>query len=275
MNFKNKKIIKFLLLLAVVFCTLCSQSGYAYEIFIYRPYLKKDSVSKEKKITLHGEFFGHLQLPSTFPSYNDLSGDEDRWNYGFQNIIFITENTSFLAQLVTHDNGHKRTKFDWHFSLRHLLFDNFAIIIGHDSNHDSDNLSKLYEKNFYLNRNYVGFGLPFESNNFYIEPFTWFFHHTNHRGHLDYSGEKLCQEYGLRIGLLLKERLSLNLQVISQSEDYFSLGQAFIVDLIIRFRVLDYLELSSGAGLWKDIQKSRLGNQKNFYKLIWGIAIPF
>ena len=271
MNFKNPITIIIVIFLFVFY----NKSIYSHEIFIYRPYLDKKPLFRENKITIHGEFFGQLQLPSTFPSYNDLRGPDDRWNYGFQNIIFLTENTALLAQLITHDDGHKRTKFDWHFSLRHSLLENLILIIGHDSNHDSDYQSTLMGKPYYVNRNYIGFGLPFKVGSFYIEPFTWFFHHSNQRGHLDFSGDKLCQEYGIRVGLWLKERVGFNFQIFSQTEAYFSLGQAFLADLIIRIKLIDFFELSLGTTLWKDIQKSQLGNKKKFYKFTWGIAIPF
>lgn len=264
-----------LILLSILLLFSFPLSVASYEIFIYRPELPANPLFKEKRITIHGEFFGHLQFPSTYPSYNDLSGPEDRWNFGFQNIISLTDNTAFMAQLVTHDDGHKRTKFDWHFSLRHHLFENLVVIIGHDSNHDSDNQSSVDNKPYYLNRNYIGLGIPYEKNSFYAEPFTWFFHHTNQRGHLDLSGEKLRQEYGLRIGWWLHKQIGFHFQITSQTKVLFSLGEAFYADLIIRVRLLEYLELSLGTSLWKDIQESRWGNQKKFYKFIWGIAVPF
>ncbi len=67
-----------------------------------------------------------------------MSGSLDRWNFGFQNIVHFTPTTRFISQLVTHDDGDQRTKFDWHFSLRQTVFENLVFIIGHDSNHDSD-----------------------------------------------------------------------------------------------------------------------------------------
>lgn len=248
---------------------------FCYEIFIYRPYKTKHALFTEKKLTLHGEFFGQLQVPSTFPSYNDLSGPDDRWTYGFQNRIYFTEQIFFLAQLVTHDDGTQRTKFDWHFSLRINPFENLALILGHDSNHDSDRQSQLDGFAYYLNRNYIGFGLPFQIGDFYIEPFTWFLYHTNHKGHLDLSGEDLIQEYGLRVGAWFDEKFGISFQIMGQSEALFSLGQAYLADLIFRIKLIDYLELSIGGSIWKDIQESRLGNKQTFYKLHWGIAIPF
>lgn len=247
----------------------------SYPIFIYRPHIEKNAFLEEKKLFLHGEFFACLLYPSTFPSYNDLLGPEDRWNFGFQNIIYLTRNTSFMAQLVTHDDGHKRTRFDWHFSLRHLAFKNLVLILGHDSNHDSDYQSIRGDKPFFLNRNYWGLGLPFVFKNIYIEPFTWFFHHSNQAGHLDQSGNKLRQEFGLRIGMWHPEGLSLHLQMFFQTEALFSVGQAFLADLICRYRISEWLELSFGAGIWKDIVTTRLGNRQKFYKFLWGLAVPF
>jgi len=271
----SKKTFVILFLLFVFITSFIRRPIFAQDIFIWRPDLDKKTLHQEHKIFIHGEYFAQLQLPCTFPSYNDLSGPEDRWNYGFQNRIFFTQNTSFLGQLITHDDGGRRTKFDWHFSLRHSPFENLVLIVGHDSNHDSDFQSHINQKTFYLNRNYIGFGIPFQTDYIYIEPFTWLLHHTNQRGHLDFSGEKLCQEYGIRLGLRVKKLAVANLQVLYQSEEFFSLGQAVRADLIIRIRLLDYFELSLGTGLWKDITESRLGNKNKFYKFIWGIAIPF
>ena len=259
----------------VLFCVCASETLHGQEIFVYRPYKDKNPLFPDNKLTLHGEFFGQLQLPSNFPSYNDLSGKKDQWTFGFRNRIFITENFSFLAQLVTHDDGSKRTKFDWHFSLRLNPLENLSLILGHDSNHDSDYQSTVDGLAYYLNRNYVGFSLPFQVGDFYFEPFTWLLYHTNHHGHLDLSGEKLLQEYGIRIGAWIQESFGMSLQIVAQSESFFSLGQTFLADLIFRVKLLDHLELSFGGSIWKDIQESRLGNKQTFFKLHWGIAIPF
>lgn len=245
------------------------------EIFIYRPFLEKKLVNAEKKLSIHGEIFGNLHFPSTFPSYNDLTGPDDRWTYGFQNFIFLTPSTTFLAQLITHDDGGRRTKFDWHFSLRQELFDHLVVIVGHDSNHDSDYQSFVNGRPFYLNRNYLGFGLLVKAERIYFEPFTWFLHHTNQRGHLDYSGEKLKQEYGFRLGALLRPGITLNVQIIAQSEAYFAVGQAFLGDIILRYYLDDLIHLSLGFSFWRDIQATRWGNNQHFYKVMWGLAIPF
>jgi len=260
---------------AAAVCLLAGQGLYGYEIFIYRPLKEKNPLFVEKRLVLHGEFFGHLLLPGRFPSYNDLTGPEDRWNYGFRNRIYLTENFSFLAQLITHDDGEKRTKFDWHFSFRYTPLEHLVLILGHDSNHDSDYQSFVGGKAFYLNRNYAGFGLPFRKGGVYFEPFTWFLYHTNHRGHLDLSGENLVQEYGIRIGAWIGERLGLSLQALGQSEALFALGQSWRLDLICRLRVIDHVECSWGISLWQDIQESRMGNKKAFSSIHWGLAIPF
>ena len=275
MNFKAFTRSLFILFLVLSISSAFSTRCFAYEIFIYRPFLQKDPLSENQKITVHGEFFVHLQNPSTFPSYNDLSGPVDRWNFGFQNRIYLHRKTMFLAQLYTHDDGEKRTKFDWHFSLRQHLHENLVFIIGHDSNHDSDRKSFLNGKPYFTNRNYLGIGIPYEQNGLYIEPFTWFFHHSNQRGHLDLSGDKLVQEYGLRIGIQPDKTFTVNIQILSQSETYFSLGQALLADLVLRIHITPYFEISTGASLWKDIKESRLGNKQKFYKILWGIVIPF
>jgi hypothetical protein len=274
MNSKNRgKIVVFLSIIILYLSLPAWVSG--YEIFIYRPYKEKEALSWQSKIVPHGDFFVQLQNPSTFPSYNDLSGEPDRWNFGFRNIIFLTDSTKFLAQLVVHDDSRKRTKFDWHFSLRQSLFDNLVLIFGHDSDHDSDHVSLDNDKPFYTNRNYVGFGLPIQAANFYIEPFTWFFHHTNQRVHLDLSGNKLHQELGLRLGAIVAEKVTLSFQIFSQTEHYFYLGQAYWMDFIIRMPLRNWLELSLGTSLWKDLETSPLGNRQKFYKFMWGLALPF
>jgi hypothetical protein len=272
MNFRKQLV--FAILLAGLFCVSASET-LGYEIFLYRPYKQKNPLFPNNKLTLHGEFFGQLQMPSSFPSYNDLSGKDDRWTFGFRNRIFITENFSFLVQLVTHDDGSKRTKFDWHFSLRLNAMENLVLIAGHDSDHDSDYQSVVDGLAYYLNRNYAGFGLPFRAGDFYFEPFTWILYYTNHKGHLDLSGDNLFQEYGIRIGAWIQDSFGISLQVKAQSESFFSLGQAFLADLIFRVRLLDHVELSIGGSIWKDMQESRLGNKQTFFKLHWGIAIPF
>ncbi|MFC2157477.1 hypothetical protein ACFLT9_06535 [Acidobacteriota bacterium] len=270
----NSKITKYISAL-ILFFLFTSTQIQAYPIFIYRPHLNKMALSNNGRITLHGEIFGFLQYPSTFPSYNDFSGEIDRWTFGFQNIIYFTDSTVLLAQLVTHDDGSKRTKFDWHFSLRQQVFENLVLIAGHDSNHDSENQSYLNGKSFYLNRNYIGFGIPFSIGQVYIEPFTWIMHTTNQPGHLDYSGEILKQEYGVRVGFWIQDQVGVHFQMLNQMEDLFSVGQSFLADLIIRVKVAEFLELSLGARMWKDYTESRLGQKLTYYKLLWGVVIPF
>ena len=257
------------------FCLCANDTLHGQEIFVYRVYKEKNPLFPDNKLVLHGEFFGQLQLPSDFPSFNDLSGKDDRWTFGFRNRIFITENFSFLAQLVTHDDGSKRTKFDWHFSLRLNPLENLVLILGHDSNHDSDYQSYVDGMAYFLNRNYAGFGLPFRVGDFYIEPFTWLMIHTNQKGHLDLSGEKLLQEYGVRVGAWIQESFGISLQIVAQSESFFSIGQTFLADVIFQARLWDHLELSLGVSIWKDIQESILGYKQTFFKLNWGIVIPF
>jgi hypothetical protein len=264
------------LTLAALLClgiTAASLSG--YEIFIYRPGQEKHPLTLFNRITLHGEYFVQYQNPSSFPSFNDMSGPVDRWNFGFQNIVDLTPSTEFLAQMVAHDDGGRRTKFDWHFSLRQKVFENLRIIIGHDSNHDSEYQSILNGKVFFLNRNYIGIGIPIEFGRFYIEPFTWFFHHSNQYVHLDYSGEKLKQEFGLRLGWWPDPHIGVHFQAFSQMDKLFSEGRAYMADLIIRVRLLDFLELSAGTRIWKDTMVSPLGIQNKYYKIFWGVVFPF
>ena len=124
-----------------------------YEIFIFRRFDLRENLLEKKKISMHGEFFGQLLAPSTFPSYNDLSGEEDRWNFGFHNYLLITPTTALHAQLITHDDNRERTKFDWHFSLRQEVVRNLVLDIGHDSDHDSDHTSRRLGRLYYTNRN--------------------------------------------------------------------------------------------------------------------------
>jgi len=268
---RTRRPIVCVIFLLFAFCSVVS----GYELFIYRPHRVKNPLSTERRIRLHGEFFGQIQSPCTFPSYNDLTGPVDRWNYGFHNVIYLTSSSRLHAQLITHDDGGRRTKFDWHFSFRQHWGDNLVLILGHDSNHDSDYQSTLESKSFYLNRNYIGIGLPFTAGDFYIEPFTRFLHTTNQKSHLDQSGNRLRQEYGIRIGAWFQKTVGLHLQIYSQTEQAFSLGQAYVGDLIIRIKLADYLELAVGGSLWRDIQESRLGLKQSFHKVIWGLAIPF
>jgi len=254
---------------------IAAGSARATEIFIHRPGLNGSSLTDSRKIILHGDVFFHYLSPSTFPSYNDLSGPADRWNMGFQDYFPITPTTTLMAQMVAHDDGAQRTKFDWHFHLRQVLLRNLAVIIGHDSDHDSEHQSYLGGKPYYTNRNYVGIGIPFEGRHFYIEPFTWFLHHSNQRVGLDMSGERLRQEYGLRASLWADEGVSVHLQTCLQTAAAFSRGQAFSGELIFRLRVVPWLELSLGGSLWADLKKTALGTKQSFHKLVWGIAIPF
>lgn len=120
-----------------------------------------------------------------------------------------------------------------------------------------------------------GVGIPVEGRNFYIEPFTWFFHHSNQRAYLDLSGERLQQEYGLRASVWTKEGISAHAQAVFQTVKAFSFGQAFMGELIIRLRLALWLELSLGGSVWTDIEPSALGVKQSFHKLSWGIAVPF
>lgn len=246
-----------------------------HEIFIYRQLSGNEAMSVTGRLTLRGEFFGQLQAPSSFPSYNDLSGPVDRWTYGFQDYVLITPTTTLLAQLVTHDRGGERTKFDWHFSLRQGLARGLVIILGHDSDHDAEHASELEGKPFYTNRNYIGVGLPFEGEGFVIEPFLRFFHHTNQRTRLDLTGAKLKQESGVRLGARLGPGVTLSLQTLIQSSAAFNLAQAWMADGILRVRLASWLEVTLGGSVWQDWWSDASGGRTTYSKLFWGIAIPF
>ncbi|MBN2409086.1 MAG: hypothetical protein JXE07_05060 [Candidatus Aminicenantes bacterium] len=246
-----------------------------HELFIYRRYDPQENLLSEKRITMHGELFGELLYPSSYPSYNDLSGEADRWNFGFHDRFFITPTTAFHAQLVTHDKDGERTKFDWHFSVRQRLAGPLALDIGHDSDHDSDHTSTLNGKSYYTNRNYIGVHLGWSRESFLIEPFLRFFHNTNQRVHLDLSGEKAAQEYGLRVGASFGAVGSLSLQVLGRSGAVFGRIDSGLGELVLRFRLEDWLELTVGGGIWADAQRSPRGQKQTFSKLVWGIAILF
>lgn len=276
MNFKNYiKPIGTVLLGGLAVCLWLPPVLPGYEVFIYRRFDPRENLFDQKKIILHGELFGQLLSPSTFPSYNDLSGEDDRWNFGFHNYILVSANTVLHAQLITHDKQGERTKFDWHFSLRQQVVRNLTLDIGHDSDHDSDHTSTLLGKPYYTNRNYLGVYLPWPGEVFIVEPFLRFFHHTNQRVHLDLSGEKLRQELGLRVGASLGEAAALSFQVIAQSSRTFGGSETWLADLVLRVQLSGWLEATMGGGVWSDRVRSPLGTKQTFYKLIWGIAIPF
>jgi len=259
------------LLLPLLFPAVLS----GYEVFIYRRFDLRENLLDQRKIILHGELFGQLLFLSTYPSYNDLSGEEDRWNFGFHNYLLLTPTTLLHAQLVTHDKGGERTKFDWHFSLRQQVVQGLTLELGHDSDHDSDHTSRLAGRPYYTNRNYFGIYAPWEGGTFIVEPFFRLFHHTNQKPYLDFSGEKLKQELGLRVGAAFGEAASLSFQVISQSSRVFGRSEVWLADLVFRVRVAAWLEATLGGGIWSDILTSPLGNKQTFYKVLWGMAVPF
>ncbi len=252
-----------------------ARAATAYEVFLWRPRADADALSRTGRVTMHGELFACLLAPSTFPSYNDLSGATDRWHFGFQDRLALTPTTLILAQLLTHDDGTQRTKFDWHFSLRQQVIENVVLMIGHDSDHDVEHVSLLRGKPFFTNRNYIGVGMPIEGRTIYVEPFLRFFHHTNQRTFLDMSGEKVVQETGLRLALRPAPGIDCHGQVFSQTDRVFEIGRDFNVEVIARFRVADWLEFSWGFNLWRDLEASPAGRQQSFSKIMWGIAVPF
>jgi hypothetical protein len=264
-----------------VFCALLPLLAFAeqlsaYEMFVFRRYDRKEAISLTGKLTLRGELFGQLQAPSSFPSYNDLSGPDDRWTYGFQDFFLITPTTRLLVQLVTHDSGGERTKFDWHFSLRQEVVPNLVLLLGHDSEHDSDRASYHHGRRFYNNRNYFGVCAPFAGDDLLVEPFLRFFHDTtNQRTRLDLSGEEIRQESGLRVGARFGPAVTLSFQGLIQSSAVFDLAQAWLADLILRFRLTDWLEATVGGGIWRDWGADAAGRKQTYSKLIWGIAVPF
>lgn len=245
------------------------------EIFIYREFDRKEALTLTKRLIMRGEFFAQVQAPSSFPSYNDLSGPDDRWTLGFQDYFLVTPTTRILAQLVAHNHGKAFTKFDWHFSLRQEIITNLVLIIGHDSNHDADHASYLGDKRFYTNRNYIGVGAPFAGKGYLIEPFLRFFHHTNQPTRLDLSGDKLKQESGLRVGAQLSPAATLSFEALIQSSAVFNLAEAWTADVILRFRLTAWLEATLGGAVWQDWGTDSAGQKLTYTKLFWGIAVPF
>jgi len=245
------------------------------EVFIHRQFDNKDAISRTGRLTLRGEIFSNILAPSDFPSYNDLSGPVDRWTLGFQDFVLITPTTRLLAQLVSHNLGGEFTKFDWHFSLRQRLARNLVLVLGHDSDHDADHASELDGKPFYTNRNYIGVGAPFTAGVFCLEPFFRFFHHTHQPTRLDLSGGELKQESGLRLGARFSPAVTLSFQGLIQSSAVFDLAQAWMADVILRFRLTDWLEATVGGRIWQDWGTDPAGGKQTFTKLMWGIALPF
>jgi len=263
------------LVLALALGAGLARAASAYEVFLWRPLVPAEALSRTGRIMMHGELFASLLAPSTFPSYNDLSGATDRWHFGFQDRIGFTPTTVLLGQLLTHDDGTQRTKFDWHFSLRQTLIENLVLEIGHDSDHDAEHQSWVRGKPFFTNRNSIGIGMPVAGQTIYAEPFLRFFHHTNLRTFLDMSGDRIVQEFGLRLAVRPAPGVDLHGQVFSQTDRYFEIGRDFILEVIARFRVADWFEFSWGFTLWRDLELSPAGRQQSFSKLMWGVAVPF
>ena len=260
---------------ALIACLSAGAPLFGYELFIHRPEPDRSLLSSRRTIVIHGELFGQLLSPSTFPSFTDQTGPIDRWNYGFRDVIYFSPGTRFLAQMVAHDDGHNRTKFDWHFSLRQDLIDGVVLVVGHDSNHDSDHQSLRLGKPYYENRNYVGLGFPMAFESFYLEPFLWLFHHTNQRPYVDLSGDKIKQEMGLRAAVWVRDAATLSVQLASRTPEILTVGPSFVLDVILRVRLADWLELSAGGGLWQDREESPQGRKLKYHKYLWGIAVPF
>jgi hypothetical protein len=85
----------------------------------------------------------------------------------------------------------------------------------------------------------------------------------------------MLQEFGFRVGTWIEELVGISFQWIAQSQARFSTAQAYRADLVIRVKLMNYLEFSAGTWIWRDIQESPKGNKQQFYSIFWGIAIPF
>jgi hypothetical protein len=55
----------------------------------------------------------------------------------------------------------------------------------------------------------------------------------------------------------------------------FGRSEAWLGDLMFRARLAQWLEVTLGGGFWSDLVISPFGNKQTYYKLIWGIAVPF
>ncbi len=77
------------------------------------------------------------------------------------------------------------------------------------------------------------------------------------------------------MGAALGQTVSLSLQVIGQSSRVFGGNEVWLGDLFFRIRLADWLEATLGAGIWSDLLTSPLGNKQTFYKMTWGMAVPF
>ncbi len=247
----------------------------ATEIFIHRPPEPGRSITETGRVHLRGEIFGWLCAPSNLPGFNDATGPADRWNFGFQDRVAVTPSTDLLLQLLTHDDGGRRTKFDWHFDLHQRLLPHLSLILGHDSDHDSDHASVHRGRPYYANRNYIGVGFPIEAGGLYLEPFTWFFHNTNVDSWLDMSGRHLVQEFGLRAAVRLDPAVSLHLQGYGQCDAAFGPARTWVVEGFARAALAGWLQLSAGASFWMDATVSPAGRRLNYHKITWGIVIPF
>ena len=48
-----------------------------------------------------------------------------------------------------------------------------------------------------------------------------------------------------------------------------------MADVILRFRLTDWLDATVGGGVWQDWETDTGGPEADILELIWGIAVPF
>jgi len=247
-----------------------------YEMFVFRRYDRKEAFSLTGRVRLQGDLFAQVQAPSSFPSYNDHSGPADRWTIGFQEQLVITPTTFLVGQLVAHNRGPEFTKFDWHFSLRQEVMSNLVVLFGHDSDHDADHESLLDGKHYFTNRNYFGVEVPVTGADLLVEPFLRFFlGSTRQPTRLDLTGDEISQESGVRLGARFGPSVTLSAQALVQSSAVFNLAQAWLAEVIVRFRLTGWLEATVGGTVWQDWGEDTAGVKQTFSRLSWGLAVPF
>jgi len=89
------------------------------------------------------------------------------------------------------------------------------------------------------------------------------------------SGEKVKQEFGIRLGYWFENGVGIHGQIFAQTDNLLAAAQTYRATLFIHIRIFESLEISLGSSIWKDIRESNLGHKDMFYKFMWGIVVPF
>jgi hypothetical protein len=273
MSFKNcRKSARIIWVCALSFFAGLPSVLSGYEVFIYRRFDPRENLFDQKRITLHGELFGQLLSPSTFPSYNDLSGEEDRWNFGFHNYLLISPSTVLHTQLLTHDMGGERTKFDWHFSVRQQLIRSLASIWGmirpRFGPHQHLRGRPYYSTAITSGSMCLEAGSLLSSTLHPILP-------SHEPDSILTLGRETPSELRPAGRHVPRGVVGFSFQLLPSPAVPSAGSEVWLGDLILRARLAGWLETTLGGGVWSDLIRSPLGNKQTFYKLIWGIAIPF